>query len=625
MKRQGLGRLTRIALAVGTAAAIGWAGKSAAGGGPADTSWPSYNGTADGQRFSALDQINAENASKLTEVCRLKVDESGSFHTSLVLVEGTLYLTTARDTLAIDPTTCELRWRHVYVPEQDEVFAVNRGVAYANGRLFRGTGDGRLLAIDAATGKTVWQQQAADPAQGEFFSAAPIAWEGLFIIGTAGGDWGIRGRIMAFDQQTGREVWRFHTIPRGKEIGADTWKDAGTARYGGGGSWSTYSMDMATGEVFVPVGNPAPDFIPHHRPGQNLFADSMVVLDARTGDLKWWFQMVGNDGHDLDLGAAPMLYWNSKGEPMVAIGSKDGHVYGVHRETHKQIFKTPVSSIENAGVRPTKEGIHTCPGVLGGVEWNGPAYDKTNKQVVVGSVDWCAILKTGDVDFQPGTIKLGGGWVMDEKNSGWIRALDPDSGKLRWSYHADAPVVAGITPTAGGVVFSGDMAGNFLALDSKSGQPLVKIATGGAIAGGVITYARNGFQYVATTSGNVSRLTFGVSGSPSLVVYALPKDVAAAASTKKAAAPGSQFANVAAGVPDPKNGKEVYAKNCVACHGASGEGGGAGPSLKGVASRLDFEKTVAWIENPSPKMPKLFPAPLDKQAVVDVAAYIRGF
>ena len=252
-------------------------------------------------------------------------------------------------------------------------------MAFANGQLFRGTPDGRLLAIDAASGKTLWQQQVGDPAQGEFFSSVPVIWQGLLITGSAGSDCGIRGRIMAYEQESGREVWRFYTIPRGKETGAETWKDWKSARYGGGGSWTTYTLDMASGEVFVPVGNPAPDFAPSHRPGANLFTDSMVVLDARTGALKWWHQMLSNDGLDLDLAAAPMLYWNSKGRPMVAIGSKDGYLYGVDRETHKRVFKIPVTTIQKPDRAPTAQGVHSCPGPLGGVEWNGPAYDQTDE------------------------------------------------------------------------------------------------------------------------------------------------------------------------------------------------------------------------------------------------------
>ncbi len=608
----------RLAAAVLAAPWLAMAAESAG-----DTGWPTYNNTVDGQRFAALDQIDISNAASLTEVCRTKIDESGAFHSSFVLIDRTLYLTTAHDTIAIDPTNCKVRWRNVYKPEQTDVFGVNRGVAYSNGILFRGTPDARLLAIDAATGKTLWKQQVGDPGQGEFFSSAPVVWQGLLIIGAAGSDWGIRGRIMAYDQQTGREVWRFHTIPRGKEIGADTWKTGDTARYGGGGSWTTYTLDMATGEVFVPVGNPAPDFVPDHRPGDNLFADSMVVLDARTGELKWWFQMIRNDGHDLDLGAAPMLYWTSKGVPMVAIGSKDGYIYGVNRETHEKVFQTAITTIENEGVRVTKEGVHACPGVLGGVEWNGPAFDRKNKHVVVGTVDWCALFKSAPVDYQPGGVLLAGSWIMDEKNSGWVHAIDPDKGDIVWKYHADAPIVSGVTPTDGNVIFTGDMSGNFLVLDSTNGKELFRKQTGGALAGGMITYSLDGTQYVAFASGNVSRLSFGVSGSPTFVLYALPKK-AREAKAKETKTEATSPMAAALAVPDAKHGKAVYETNCAACHGANGEGL-AGPTLKGIAKKLDAEQTVKWIKQPSAKMPKLFPSPLKEQDVSDVAAFIRGF
>ena len=620
-------RLRCLAMAFGIAVFVPLSGAVHAAG-PADTNWLSYNGTVNGQRYSQLDQINVQNVTSLAEVCRLQVDEAGTFQAGLLQIDGVLYLTNARDTLAVDATTCTVRWRNVYRPEQEEVYQINRGVAFANGKLFRGTPDGRLLAIDAATGKTLWQQQAGDPAQGEFFSSVPVVWQGLLIIGSAGSDWGIRGRIMAYEQESGREVWRFYTIPRGKETGAETWKDRSSARYGGGGSWTTYTLDMASGEVFVPVGNPAPDFAPSHRPGANLFTDSMVVLDARTGALKWWHQMLSNDGLDLDLAAAPMLYWNSRGEPMVAIGSKDGYLYGVNRETHERVFKTPVTTIKQPDRSPTTQGVHSCPGPLGGVEWNGPAYDHLAKQIVVGSVDWCALFKSDEVDYQPGKFLFAGSYVLDDAKHGWVRAFDPDSGAQRWQYRADAPVVAGITPTAGGVTFTGDMDGNFLAFESATGKPLLKTATGGALAGGVITYALGGTQYVAFTSGNVSsRLSFGENGKPTLLIHALANGARSAAPApppQAAVAPAPSTITAAAAVPDASRGKELFGKNCVACHGRSGEGG-TGPALTGLRSRLDFATTVNWIENPSAKMPRLYPSILDAQAVVDIATYIQGF
>ena len=596
-----------------------------------NTDWPAYNNTANGQRYSPLAQITAKNVDGLKEVCRLKIDDSGTFQAGLVEIGGVIYLTNSHDTLAVDATTCAAQWRHEYQPEQEDVFQINRGVAVANGKLFRGTPDGRLLAIDASTGKTRWQEQIGDPMQGEFFSSVPAVWQGSLILGAAGSDWGIRGRIMAFDQDTGRELWRFYTIPRDQETGADTWANRKSARYGGGGSWSTYTLDMAAGEVFVPVGNPAPDFVPSHRPGQNLFTNTMLVLNARTGALKWWHQMAPNDGLDLDIGAAPMLYWNSKGDPMVAMGSKDGHVYSVNRETHQRAFATAVTTIQKPTHAPDAAGVHSCPGPVGGVEWNGPAYDQKTQQIVIGAVDWCALIKSGNVDFRPGQLLIGGMWVWDEQRSGWVSALDPDSGKLRWQYHADAPVVAGVTPTAGGVTFTGDMAGNLLALDSSNGKLLLKTATGGALAGGVISYARGGRQYVAITSGNVSRLSFGENGKPSLVIYALAENTAAVAGaeplatqdTPATAPPGSGVAPPTQLLGDAVRGGDIYQKNCAACHGGHGEGA-VGPALRGLHARRSLAAIVEWIVKPSNKMPQLYPSTLDAQAVADVAAFAHG-
>ncbi|MDN5937477.1 MAG: PQQ-binding-like beta-propeller repeat protein [Salinisphaera sp.] len=494
---------------------------------PADTNWLTYNRTANGQRYAPLAQINADNAAELKEVCRVQVAETGSFQTSPLEIDGTLFVTTPHDTLAIDASDCEILWRNVYQPEQREVYQTNRGVAYANGHLFRGTPDGRLLSIDAKTGKTIWQEQIANPLMGEFVSAAPAVWEGLIIVGTAGGDWGARGRVMGFDQATGREVWRFNTIPTGDEPGADSWKNSISAHHGGGGTWTTYTVNMATGQVYIPVGNPAPDLLPHYRPGANLYTNSVVVLDARTGELDWYYQLSPHDGHDLDLGAAPTLYWSSDSVPMLALAGKDGHIYGVSRRSHEARFRTAITTIKNEGVTPTPKGVHVCPGPLGGTEWNGVAYDRKNHQLIAPTVDWCATLTASKdkVEYRPGEFYFGGTWQMDPKPAGWLNAVNPDTGEILWRYHADSPMVAGVTPTAGGVTFTGDMAGNFLVFDSVTGKLLLKSPTGGSLAGGVITYRLDGRQYVALTSGNVSRLTFAKAsgGHPSILVYALPK------------------------------------------------------------------------------------------------------
>ncbi len=585
---------------------------------PSDTNWTSYNENVNGQRFVNLNQVTPANAGQLGEVCRLKVDETGAFHTGILEIDGVLYFTTATDTLAVDATNCKVRWRHHYETEDPSgtPLKVNRGVAHANGVLYRGTLDSRLLAIDAASGKTLWQYQVGDPQQGEFFSSAPQIYQGLVIVGAAGGDWGTRGRVMAFDASSGREVWRFYTIPRGDEPGADSWHDQQSAQTGGGGTWSTYALDMAAGEVFVPVGNPTPDLLPQLRPGDNLYTDSMVVLDAATGKMKWYHQLLSNDGQDLDLGASPMLYYNTKGERMVALGSKDGYVYGVNRENQQRVFKTPVTTIKNAGVRANSTGVEICPGPLGGVEWNGPAFDRPNKAIVVGSVDWCAIETAEEgFKFKPAQFNLGGTFKFSDVARGWIVSLDADIGAVRWKFETPGPMVSGIVPTSGGVIFAGDMKGNFFALSSADGRELYRSQTGGAMAGGVISYNRRGRQYVAAVAGNVSRLTFGVTGSPTLHIYALGGNGKGGAAPVAAAPATSTLASA--------SGAEIYGKICSNCHGGNAEGV-TGPALKGLATRMDLAKTIQWIENPSAKMPKLYPEPLNAEAVKRVAAYVQG-
>jgi len=585
--------------------------------------WPTYNNAYDGQRFSPASSITPENVGTLKRACEAHLGDAGSFHSGLIVIGRTLYVATAHTTVALDAANCSIRWRHVYKPEQDEVYSVNRGVAYLDGRIFRGTGDGRVFALDAKTGKQLWLVKAGDPLQGAFFSSAPIAWKGLVFIGAAGSDWGVRGYVLALDAKTGHEKWRFDTIPMGSESGADSWEKPETAAHGGGAMWTSYTLDTVTGELFVPVGNPAPDYSPDWRPGANLYTDSIVVLDALTGKLKWYHQFKANDGLDYDFGAAPALYTGGTSAKLLAAGSKDGNLYGIDRTTREVLFKTPVTTIENSDARPTPEGVKVCPGPLGGVEWNGPAVDPRSRAIYVGSVDFCFVIKSGSgaPEYKPAGLYFGttqtpfGG---ADAARGWIHAVDGDTGNILWKYHAEAPVVAGVTPTAGGVVFSGDLNGNLLALNAKTGAELYKLNTGGAVAGGVVTYDTGGKQYVATTSGNVSRMTFQTTGAPKVVILTtgLAKDepriveVAADAPSSGAAAPGER-------------GKTVFAQYCSACHGQAGEGG-VGPALKGEAAKKNPEQVTAFIKNPKSPMPKLYPSPLSDKDVAEVAAFVES-
>jgi len=288
-------------------AAAGVAGTAHAQNATPGGEWLSYNNGLHGQRYSPLKQIDATNAATLGQLCRVQIDGPGSFHGGLIVQGDTIYTGTPRETVALDATTCALRWKFEYRPEEGQCGGSSRGVALLDGRIFRGTCDGRLIALDAATGRLLWKNVIAMPTLGESTTAAPLAWQGVVYMGIGGSELGARGRVLAFDAATGRELWRFNTIPLGSETGADTWKRPESAKTGGGGVWGAMSLDVANGELFVPVGNPWPDIDKDYRPGDNLFTNSVVVLDARTGALKWWHQISPGDWMDLDLVAAPVL------------------------------------------------------------------------------------------------------------------------------------------------------------------------------------------------------------------------------------------------------------------------------------------------------------------------------
>jgi alcohol dehydrogenase (cytochrome c) len=588
------------------------------------TPWPTVNLNYAADRYVSLDQITPQNAALLGETCRVRVDAGGAFQSGLLLMNGLIYLTTRAATLALDPVDCGVAWKSVYVPEGPEPFPVVRGPAFADGRVFRGTTDCRLLALDAKSGAPLWKVTACDSARGETLSAAPLAWHGMLFIGISGGDFGVRGRMFAFDQATGRELWRFNTIPAPGEFGSETWA-GNSAQTGGGGTWSTFTLDPDSGELFVPVGNPGADFDTKPRAGSNLFTNSMVVLDAQTGHLKWWYQLSSHDDKDYDLGAAPMLFKFGDGTPAIALGSKDGYLSVLDRRTHKLRFKVAVTTVLNQQRPVTTQTMRTCPSVVGGVEWNGPAFDARHRAIVVGAVDWCAdVTRSEKPEFKPGELFMGGTFkfVRDPPPSGWITSVDADSGKVRWRFHADAPVVSGITPTSGGVVFAGDMAGNVYALNSDDGTVIYRHATGGAVAGGVITYRIGETQYLAATSGNVSRLVWGETGLPSVVIFRL----GGAANTNDA---GDKSPSTRISATDPAHGGLLFARTCALCHGGHGEGL-TGPSLKSIGRRLSLPEVSAWIMNPvasadagsGPAMPRLYPSALSEQDVFDVAAFV---
>lgn len=504
--------------------------KAPSGGGPTDAelkkndpaNWLMYNKSYDGQRYSGLKQINTGNAKNLQVKCVYQLGEVGSFQTGPVVYGGQMYITTPHNTYALRADTCTKVWESDYAPRGPEPQPANRGVALYGGMLFRGTTDGHLLALDAKTGKTLWDNWVADSNKGYFLSAAPIAANGLVFIGEAGADWGANGHIYAFDAKTGKVKWTFNVIPTGKEPGAATWKKG--AEHGGGSIWTSLTLDTAKGLLYVSVGNPAPDFNGGMRPGDNLYTDSVVALDANTGKLGWYAQQTPHDTHDWDTAAAPVVY-DAGGKNLMAVANKGGWIYFYDRAAKKLLSKQETTTHLNADKPVSLTGRRDCPGILGGVEWNGPAVDAASNTVYVNSVDWCATYKIGETRYVAGSLYFGGDATFDPvaQARGWVRAYEASTGKPIWQKKMPTPMIAGITPTAGGLLFTGDQNGDFYALNAQDGKTLYQLRTGGAIGGGVMTYEVNGQQYVAVASGNASRSIWSTTGSATIFIFTVPK------------------------------------------------------------------------------------------------------
>jgi len=495
--------------------------------------WPSYNRTLTSERYSQLGQINTKNVGKLTVLCTYDTKQYTSCETGLIMVNHALIGTTEHDIFSLDPVNCHENWRTSEDYKPASVLAVNRGAAYMDGLLFRGTEDGRVLAYDFKTGKRVWETTIADPKIGESTPAAPIAWNGLVFIGNAGGDnKGVKGRMYALDAKTGKIAWEFYLVPktegdptRGPQgatpLDMSTWKNASGTPITGGATWTSYTLDPATGQLYVPGGNPAPDFAIGPREGENLYSGSIVVLDAKTGAYKNHFKLVPKDWHDWDVSTAPALIRTKGGKKLLSVAPKDGHLYGFDLATNAMLYRTPVTRVENTDAPfATDKAVHFCPGSVGGAEWNGPAYDPQTNLILIGEVDWCATV-TLQKDKQIQEVKLGSPWsAMATINpyhtygtpdsfgnwAGWVYAVDADTGVWKWRLKSNYPILGGMTPTAGGIVFFGDMGGNFYVLDAANGQRLWGQKIGGAIGGGIITYTADGAQQVAVATGFTSIL-----------------------------------------------------------------------------------------------------------------------
>jgi alcohol dehydrogenase (cytochrome c) len=492
-----------------------------------------FNGT----RYSPLNQITPGNVKQLAKVCSYTFPEKVPSESAPIVSAGVLYATSDHYTVAIDAADCHVLWSYQWIPRDTDYVHPHRGASLANGKIIRGTGDDYLISLDAESGKLLWAKQIADPKAGYFISMPALVTVDTIYIGPAGSERAGSGWIGAFKLSDGEQLWKFNIIPQDGEPGADTWgPDPEARKHAGGALWTPQSYDSEKGILYVAGGNPAPDFWDDARPGANLYTNSMIALDAKTGHLLWYNQFIPHDVDDYDITHVnPIFKLNSR--TMIASSGKDGVLRVVDGETHKIAYSVPFTTQLNSEAPLSNTPIKVCPGILGGDEWNSAAYSPKLSLLVVPSNDlYCSMnqkdkdppsiekANTGEKSYFGGPITHG----AFTEGRGRLTAFDAATGKERWRYESPTLLVAGVALTASNLVFTGEVGGFFDALDAQSGKLLLHLDLGDSVQGGVITYSTHNVQYVAVTSGDGGVLRHEtipeiLGGNPTVTVFGLPK------------------------------------------------------------------------------------------------------
>ena len=509
--------------------------------------WLTYSGTYASQRHTLLRQIDPGNVKNLELKWVLPNQTFGAWQSTPLVVDGVMYVTQRpNDVLAVDARTGRVFWQYRYTASPDARVccgANNRGLAILGSTLFMGTLDGHLVAIDATGGRPLWNVAIGDPKLGYSITMAPLAVKDKILVGVGGGEYGIRGFVAAFDPASGKELWRFHTVPGPGERGHETW--SGEAwKTGGGSVWLTPSYDPALNLTYWGIGNPGPDWNAELRPGDNLYTDSVIALDADTGALKWHFQFTPNDTYDYDsVQIAVLADIQFRGTPTKAMmwANRNGFFYVLNRETGAFLSGAPfvkvnwASGLDAKGrpiPTPQPSGQPTWPGNQGGTNWYSPSFSpRTGLFYLSAWEGYASIFRKEPATYVPGRNFTGGGHTVltpvpgapgprigrtsplndwtDTVGHGSVIALDPQTLQRKWTFQQYDVTDSGILTTATDLLFTGGREGYFHALDARTGAVLWKASLGGQIANGPMSYAVDGKQYVAVISGN-SLYTFGL-------------------------------------------------------------------------------------------------------------------
>lgn len=505
--------------------------------------WLSYSGNVLGQRYSELKQITPDNVKNLELQWAFQARSTEKFESTPLVVDGIMYITQApNDVVALDAATGRTFWVYNYVPSTDArpcCGHVNRGVAILGNTLYMATLDSHLIALDATTGHPIWNTEVASAKAGYAMTLAPLVVKDKVIIGVAGGEYGIRGFIAAYDAKTGKEAWRFYTIPGPGEPGHESW--AGDSwQHGGAPVWLTGSYDAETNQTYWGIGNPGPDYHGNQRGGDNLYSDCVVALDADTGKLEWYFQFTPHDVYDYDSVQIPVLAdmdWKGKPRKVMLWANRNGFFYALDRTSGQFLTGKPFSHVtwatgldergrpmRVAADNPASGGPVIYPGPIGATNWYSPSYSpRTGLFYIPAWENYHSTYADAPTDFKEGQIYMGGHGTgslpglrapqvlkrKEEDGYGAIRAIDPQTGDRKWEFKMADVTSSGILTTASDLLFTGSREGYFSALDARDGKLLWKVSVGGEIAMGPMTYQVNGRQYVAFAAG-ASLFTFAL-------------------------------------------------------------------------------------------------------------------
>jgi alcohol dehydrogenase (cytochrome c) len=493
---------------------------------PAGANWISYNGDYSGRRYSSLSEISPASLPQLRAAWVFHARNTNRLENTPIVVDGMMFVTAANDAFALDARTGREVWHHSRPISEglidDASGHINRGVGVWHNRVYTETDNAHLLCLDARSGNQIWDVAYADWNRNYGATSAPLVVNDKVLVGTSGGDDGVRGFVAAYDAVTGKLAWRFWTIPGPGEFGSASWPGQAYLR-GGGTTWMPGTYDPALNLIFWGTSNPAPDFNDDVRPGDDLYTDCVLALDPDTGKLKWYFQFTPHDLFDYDAVETPLLIdavYQGEARKLLVEANRNGYLYVLDRTNGKFLSATRfveklnwAKGIDEQGrprrtdVRPTPDGARVCPGYSGATNWYSPSYNESTHMVYVLTLEECETyfseptpaFREGKEYYSTGVKRVAG-----ETSMKVLVAYSLETGSIAWKYpltgrgHSSG----GTMTTAAGLVFFGDDAGSFEAVAAQTGKPLWHFNTGQDMSASPMTYAVAGRQYVAIAAGS---------------------------------------------------------------------------------------------------------------------------